>query len=185
MFRTILAKLWPRKGSNSPDFGVRRREAPLSPAHSPKLIAEQARLIRKIDAVDWASFSTAYGDARTVPVDLKLLLFGNERQAKHASHRLWCGLCHQHAYLSTGAEPALPFLIEGLQHSNDSLKVDVLDILLGFVVCHDPNHAFTSRILESVALVRPLFETLRDASPSADLKEFATMICDSLTEKGA
>ncbi len=52
--------------------------------------------------------------------------------AMKATHALWCGLCHQHAYISSAALPAYPFILEVLDSANDDLAVEILDILLGF-----------------------------------------------------
>jgi len=44
-------------------------------------------------------------------------------------------LCHQHAYVSSASLPALPFLLRALDQVEDTLKVEVLDILVGFAEC--------------------------------------------------
>ena len=138
-------------------------------------------LTAELSAVNWADFTTAYEAPDTVPLDLRLLLFGNEKQALEAAHRLWCGLCHQHAYLSSAAEPALPFLLAGLRESNDRIRVEILDILVGFVLCQEPSVPFTRRLLEGVLESRPFIEGLRQ-SDQREVADFAEWICESIDQ---
>lgn len=49
-----------------------------------------------------------------------------------ATHELWCGLCHQKAYISSAALPAYEFLKTSLLTLDDETKIDVLDIIEGF-----------------------------------------------------
>src|SRR5688572_16788748 len=114
--------------------------------HSAALAARRDELSAQIAAIDWPSYETAYGPAVKTPGDLHLLLFGTEEQAMAAASGLWAGLCHQHAYLSSAAEPALPFLLNALRESNDRIKTEILDIFLGFVVCRDPAQSFSTRV---------------------------------------
>jgi hypothetical protein len=182
--RTFFAGLGLAKGGTGLGYTKRRREPPRAPAHSRALMAVRDKLTREINTIDWMTFDTAYENPQTVPVDLKLLLFGDEDQAIHAIDRLSASLCHQHAYLSSAAEPALPFLIEAVQRSDERMKVHILDILLGFVSCHDPELPFTNRILEGISAERPILEILRN-SEREDLAEFAEMVCEALAEQGA
>jgi hypothetical protein len=147
--------------------------------HSPALASSREEISLRIAAVDWASYETAYGPAIHTSKHLELLLVGTEKQAMVATHSLWSGLCHQHAYLSSAAEPALPFLLMALRASNDRLKVEILDIFLGFAICQHPPEPFVTRIREQVASERPLFEDLRD-SPDESVREFAGWVCGAL-----
>lgn len=93
---------------------------------------------RRLNAIDWASYDTAYGPAVRVPGQLLRLAGTGKRSAVAASHDLWCGLCHQHAFVSSAALPALPFILQVLEHADPELTVEILDILLGFAVCTNP-----------------------------------------------
>jgi len=86
----------------------------------------------RITAVDWTAFRTAYGRADDVPNQLLQLASPDKATALKASHDLWCGLCHQHVQVGTAALPALPFILEVMQTSEDSLVYEILDIILGF-----------------------------------------------------
>lgn len=68
----------------------------------------------RLRAVVWADYGTAYGPAIKVPDQPGRLAGPNEGAALAASHDLCCGLCHQHAYISSAAVPALPFILEVL-----------------------------------------------------------------------
>lgn len=132
--------------------------------------------------IDWRRFSTAYGSAAGVP-DLLLDLFGkNPGAARKASHDLWCGLCHQHAFLSSAALPALPFLLEALDVADDTLKVEILDILTGFAICSCPEWAskFEGWILDLRAALST--ETHRflilERHPNEEIADFASSIVE-------
>lgn len=86
----------------------------------------------RIAAVDWTAFYTAYGRADDVPSQLLRLASPHKATALNACHELWCGLCHQHVQIGTAALPALPFILEVMQVSDESLVYEILDIILGF-----------------------------------------------------
>ncbi|QDT99900.1 hypothetical protein [Gimesia aquarii] len=155
-----------------------------TPAHSPSLEASQNELYAQIDAICWRDFDTAYKAPESVPLDLKLLMFGDQKQALNASHRLWCGLCHQHAYMSSAAEPALPFLMLVLFESGDLVRVEVLDILLGFVRCQRPDLNFTQRVLRAIRERRPEIEKFKESS-NDEVASFAESVCEALDENRA
>lgn len=90
---------------------------------------------KELTEVNWSEYNTAYGSAETVETQLILLRSENSKIAMKAAHSLWCGLCHQHAYISSAALPAFPFLIDTYQQSEEKLKVELLDIFLGFAIC--------------------------------------------------
>ena len=71
---------------------------------------------------------------------MKLLVSGNEAEILEATHQIWCSLCHQHAYISSAAEPAYPFLRYVLLNADEALLVEMLDIFAGFAVCSSPEH---------------------------------------------
>lgn len=89
----------------------------------------------RIRAIDWNSSYTAYGPANDVP-DLLLQLASDDNEtAKLASHKLWCGLCHQHVSMAPAGYLALPFILEILDSADDLLTIEILDILWGFAKC--------------------------------------------------
>lgn len=109
-------------------------------------------IIDEITKINWHEFDTAYGNAAedipyyvatedgrgyTPKVASSLLnLFSDHKEtALQASHDLWCGLCHQHAFVSSAALPAYDILFYGLQELNDALKIEILDIFMGFAIC--------------------------------------------------
>lgn len=99
--------------------------------------------------IDWSQYETAYGNAnqditdylnpsKYIPKVSSLLLniFSDDKEcAMKATHELWCGLCHQHSFVSSAALPAYDFLIYGLKNLDDDLKIEILDILMGFSIC--------------------------------------------------
>jgi hypothetical protein len=89
----------------------------------------------RIGAIDWTTYHTAYGRADGVASQLLDLASSDHDAAMKATHALWCGLCHQHADISSAALPAYPFILEVLDSANDDLAVEILDILLGFAYC--------------------------------------------------
>ena len=109
-------------------------------------------LHKRLAAIPWAEYRTAYGDAASehwfettsgqrterwgsVPEQLIALASTDLPTALAASHHLWCCLCHQHAYVSSAALPALSFLLEVLDDASEDLSVEILDILTGFAAC--------------------------------------------------
>ncbi len=98
----------------------------------------------RVVSVDWAGYQTAYGGAEEVGSQLLALNSANHQAAMDVSHDLWCGLCHQHAFVSSAALPACPFLVEFLGDACDTLKVEILDILLGFAICSMPDVTVTA-----------------------------------------
>lgn len=97
-------------------------------------------LSERIDTVDWAGYTTAYGSADAVGGLLKTLASADVDAALDASGDLWAGLCHQHAYVSMAAGPALPFLIEILQISPTVVQIEIMDMLAGFAECSEAGH---------------------------------------------
>jgi hypothetical protein len=165
----------------SDPFTKERPKKLASIPHSRALAERMESLKQEIEVIRWQDFDTAYGAPTSVPLDLSLLLFGDQKQALEASHRLWCGLCHQHAYMSSAAEPALPYLMLGLRESNDLIRIEILDILLGFVRCHDPRAEFTDRVFSEIARRRSEIEELK-RSGNREVVDFAAGICAALDE---
>lgn len=147
-------------------------------------------VLKEIDLVDWSQYETAYGNAAEqeayccVPRELKQLFTGDFQSSMEATHRLWCGLCHQHVYLSSAALPAYPFLLYGLEHLEDSLKVEILDILTGFAVCTSREDLGWQRTLRSHLIEDlPCFENLI-SHKNEDIAEFVQDIVAYLKNPG-
>ncbi len=94
-----------------------------------------SEIIQQIDSINWSAYETAYGVAHKVPNQLKQLFSESREEQINATHELWCGLCHQHAYISSASLPAYPFLKTALANSDEELMVEFLDIFAGFAVC--------------------------------------------------
>ncbi|MCL2527852.1 MAG: hypothetical protein FWE42_05465 [Defluviitaleaceae bacterium] len=99
-------------------------------------------IINKINEIDWPAINInfnwtteIYGNAENIGASLRDLFSGDIDLAMEATHYLWCNLCHQHSYISSAALPAYDFLIVGLKEFEEKLKVELLDIFLGFAVC--------------------------------------------------
>ena len=86
----------------------------------------------RVCAIDWTAYETAYGRADSVPQQIISLASNDHGIVMDATHKLWCGLCHQHAYLSSAALVAYPFLLEVLDSADERLSIELLDIFTGF-----------------------------------------------------
>ena len=101
---------------------------------------EHRGIQKEIELVNWKGYETAYGDASKIPHELERLVSENFDEAMDASHQLWCSLCHQHAYISSAAEPAYPFLKYVLEKAEGDFLIEMLDIFAGFAECSSPRH---------------------------------------------
>jgi len=99
-----------------------------------------SKILNEIDAIDWSKYETAYGVANKIPRQLKQLFSKDREEQFNATHELWCGLCHQHAYISSASLAAYPFLKIALENSDEELMVEFLDIFAGFAVCSGVEH---------------------------------------------
>lgn len=143
----------------------------------------------ELAAVPWAEYETAYGPATEVPEQLRRLGSADEAIALRASHDLWCGLCHQHVFVSTAALPALPFILRVLDQASPRLEVEILDILLGFARCTAPEAlteaarrsqpAWIGELRVGVTAERARLERLA-RSPHAEVADFAQEILEEL-----
>jgi hypothetical protein len=141
-------------------------------------------LDRRLGSIPWADFGTAYGPAVQVPDQLRRLAGPDEKAALAASHDLWCGLCHQHAYVSSAALPALPFILEVLDRAGEQLTIEILDILLGFARCTNPGSepdppAWAGALRALVAAERPRLGRLA-THPNAEVADFARAVLQEL-----
>jgi len=101
---------------------------------------QQSEILKQIDSIDWSKYETAYGAANKVPTQLKQLFSESREEQFNATHELWCGLCHQHAYISSASLPAYPFLKSALGNSDEELMIEFLDIFAGFAICSGVEH---------------------------------------------
>lgn len=128
-------------------------------------------LLRDVLAIRWSTFQTAHGSARWVPLWLVVFRFGPRWWAARAGHRLWCSLCHQHAYVSSAALPAAPFIIDVLARPQPTVVEEALDILLGFLRCTDPtlvgSASWHSELRSLVLGVVPTVHRLAESGHSA------------------
>ncbi len=140
-------------------------------------------LAQQLDAIDWSEYDTAYGPATEVPDSLRKLLSDDHAMAMKASHKLWCGLCHQHAYVSSAALPALPFILHALDQADQYLAIEILDIFVGFAVCTNPKshelERWERQLRESLQGELPRFHRLA-TSPNEEIADFAQRIAEDL-----
>jgi len=106
---------------------------------------------QQIHGIDWSKYHTSYGAATDVPGQLERLRSADEQAASSAAHELCCGLCRQHVQI---ASAALPFLLGVFATAGDRLKVETLDLLLGF--------AFTTDLLRIEQFARAMGEMSSD-----------------------
>lgn len=137
----------------------------------------------RVRAVQWSEWETAYGRADDVAEQL-VALRSDLPTALEATHNLWCGLCHQRAFLSSAALPALPFLLEVIDEAPDALIIELLDILVGFAKLtalgaapNMPDWAIELRT--QLIAARHKFDVLA-IHPSPDVRDFAAEAVDEL-----
>ena len=157
---------------------------------------ETAVLYKRIDEIDWSQYETAYGNAAqdiphfqagktpSVPNSLWALFSGDRKRAMRAASDLWAGLCHQHAYISSAALPACNFLMLALREADDKLKVELLDIFLGFAVCtgRSAETDWERQLREKLEADLPVFAGLV-SSENEDISYFSGRIVEELTGK--
>ena len=135
----------------------------------------------RLEEFDWEKYETAYGSASKVPGQLVRLRSCQDTQALQASHELWCGLCHQHAYVSSAALPALSFILEVLEQASEQLAIEILDILLGFSICTIGSEiSWQVELRGKLMLEIDRFKSLA-LSNNKDISEFAELILENLT----
>ncbi len=140
----------------------------------------------RIDAIDWSTFATAYGPATDVGAQLKRLASGHHATAMTATHDLWCGLCHQHAYISSAALPAFPFLLEFLDTADAEFTTEILDIFVGFATCSTLEDGSPSplewqrQLREHLVGELPRFIALTNHNDE-EVSGFAEMLVENLT----
>lgn len=138
----------------------------------------------RLQAIDWGGYRTAYGPAHDVSGQLARLASPDEAEALSAAGDLWAGLCHQHAYVSSAALPALPFLLEVLDRTSDPVRVEILDILLGFARCSHPTDVppsppWIQELRARLLAERPRLERLAE-HPDEAVADFAGAVLDVL-----
>ena len=154
-------------------------------------------LYRKISEINWSQYETAYGNAAqdiphfqcghtpSVPSSLRTLFSGDHEAAMKATSDLWAGLCHQHAYVSSAALPAYDFLMIALKELDDELKVELLDIFLGFAVCtarFSSDALWPRQLREKLEADLPVFSGFL-SSANEDIAYFSESIIENLCNK--
>lgn len=130
-----------------------------------------------IKIIDWNKYDTAYGGASKIPFELCRLVSDNNEEVMDATHRIWCSLCHQHAYISSATEPAYPFLKQVLIEAKGDLLVELLDIFAGFAECSSPKHpkgkeALQKRVWALLEKDITLFRRLAETEGTGGYAEF-------------
>ena len=97
-------------------------------------------IVITIEKIDWQSLNTAYGNANKISGYLKDLVLEDENIQLEVCHKLWCALCHQHAYVSSASEVAFPILISIFSKVSELVQIEMMDIFLGFTICTAPPH---------------------------------------------
>ena len=169
----MLTKIWSktigrsRVPEASPPAGRRLSDPlPYSPLH----------------VVDWSTYETAYGSAMTIPGLLGQLAGDDQSAAVAASHELWCSLCHQHAYVSNAALPALPYLLAAFNAAGEELKIEILDIFAGFANCTSTtarNTDWMTELRSQLRLQAPIFQRLA-VSSNEEIASFCEQIVEAL-----
>ena len=93
---------------------------------------ELATVLAKMNAIDWSALQTVYGSAESVPRQLTALFSDDHKVAMKASHDLWCALAHARVWVPEAALAAFPTLCFALEHANEELEVELLEIFWGF-----------------------------------------------------
>ncbi|WP_435263825.1 hypothetical protein [Tenacibaculum sp. nBUS_03] len=156
----------------------------LTPIICEKEIDEQ--ILKQINDIDWENFETAYGNAhRTIPNYLKSIYCEDIKIALEATHQLWCSLCHQHAYISSASLPAYEIIRNRLIGCNEKLKVELLDIMLGFASCAKDKtddkkyNELISQMKIKIVKDKGIFEKYTQ-NQNDDIKEFAELITEQI-----
>lgn len=141
----------------------------------------------RVASIRWSGFETAYGSARLVPWWLVNFRFAPSPCAVRAGYKLWISLCHQHAYVSSAALPAAPFIIEVLTRQQPPVVEEALDIMLGFLRCTEPGVASSaswhSELRRVVLGAVPIVERLVKRAPRevADMAKLFLSEADGAT----
>ncbi len=152
--------------------------------YAPALASRRDEIEAGVGRVEWSEYQTAYSDGAAVPTDLRRLLFGDLESAMGAADHLWASLCHQHAYLSSAALPAYPFIALALSHAPERLAVEILDIIRGFATVRISEfgidqHAWHDSATQSDAgRSEPLRELASDENE--DVRDFARQILEAM-----
>jgi len=135
---------------------------------------------KEIDKIDWLQYENEY--IKTAE-KLKNLFDKDKKVVLDATHKLWCSLCHQYAYVIHSALPAYDFLMYGLLNLDDYVKVEILDILRGFASCTN-HHVYVAtswkyQLREKLRGDYTIFQKLSTHSDE-DISGLANDICEAL-----
>ena len=140
--------------------------------------------LTQIKDIDWPSFNTAYGPAHRVPDQIVNLGSDQQEVALKAAHDLWCGLCHQHAYISSASLPAFPYIMATLEIANDLVSIEILDILVGFSSCDTDgvsHQDWISSLHQCMRQEQPKFMLLAE-NGNPIIADFANTILENLKQ---
>lgn len=151
---------------------------------------------KKITSIDWKLYETTYGNANDdVPVfendkdlipkmktQLLQLFSSNNKEALESTHNLWCSLCYQYAFVSSAALPACDFLLYGIKTLDEELKIELLDIVRGFVFIiskDQPKQTWQGKLRMKLEEEKSLFIELAK-SDNEEISKFAEDILEEL-----
>lgn len=86
-------------------------------------------MLERLDDIDWAGLSHAYGSAEAVPDMLRTLLSDDADARLSALSALYDCLCHQQMTVQEATAPAVPFLLEILEGDRPADKAALLYFL--------------------------------------------------------
>lgn len=144
------------------------------------------RILKQIDDIDWKNFETAYGTAeKTIPAYLKNIYCEEIKINVEATHQLWSSLCHQHAYISSASLPAYEIIKNRLTECDEELKIELLDIILGFASCsnHKTEDVKYQELISKMKIIilkdKVIFEGYTK-NKNKEIKEFAELIIEQI-----
>lgn len=136
---------------------------------------------QEIQEIDWGQYQTAYGVATDVPGQLMRLFSSDQEEAMQASHELWCGLCHQHVFISSAALPTWPFLVKAFSLADNKLTIELLDIVSGLALCTEGDDLLDwQRELRHAMIAESVLFITLIKHPHEEISAWAQSICKSL-----
>ena len=94
----------------------------------------------EIKSINWKDYTTISKNSLEIPELLMALFLTDKVKVQKAIDRLWESLCHQHSFITSPALPSYKFLRYALLNLENEIKVDILDIFLGFTRCLKKSH---------------------------------------------
>lgn len=156
-------------------------------------------MLERLDEVQWAKLTHAYGEASDVPAQLRALASSDDERRAHALHELFGNVFHQGTRYPASAH-VVPFLLEMLQAPEQQEKHELLWLVCSLVagyfnvqeppVWHDGEsvmefgHATPVAELDVSAEEREYLDALRDvyAAAWAGFEIYAGLLDHALSE---